>query len=124
MASKEILSSVDLSKISRDEFEKNLSFVSVVNFKNVLPDERPETIRELQNGKVCLVMITGDSLLTGIVAPFTSLDKSIHLVVEVLREGRCALASAFVLYKYTIMYGQVETINQLINEYFQIMFTD
>ena len=41
-----------------------------------------------------------------IVAPFTSLDKSITSVVEVLREGRCALASAFASYKYMIMASQ------------------
>jgi cation-transporting ATPase 13A3/4/5 len=255
MASKEILSSVDLSKISRDEIEQNLSFVGVLNFNNVLRDETPATIRELQNGDVRLLMITGDSLLTGIciarecnmiqpdksvllgikvdpsgvitwinecdeevslpsldslreskvelamtgevwnalrvgspkkvtglaeyvrvvgrctpfdkvsvisafielghvtlmcgdggndcgalktahvgialsdaeasiVSPFTSLDKSIHSVVEVLREGRCALASAFASYKFMIMYGQVETISQLINAYFQVTFAE
>jgi cation-transporting ATPase 13A3/4/5 len=254
MASKE-MSSVDLSKISRDEIEQNLSFVGVINFKNVLRDETPATIRELQDGEVRLLMITGDSLLTGIciareckmiqpnksvllgskvdasgvitwinesdeevslpsldslreseielamtgeiwnalrmgspkevtglaeyirvvgrctpfdkvsvisafielghvtlmcgdggndcgalktahvgialsdaeasiVSPFTSLDKSIHSVVEVLREGRCALASAFASYKFMIMYGQVGTINQLINAYFQVTFAE
>jgi magnesium-transporting ATPase (P-type) len=35
-----------------------------------------------------------------IVAPFTSLDKSISSVTEVLREGRCALASAMSVYSY------------------------
>lgn len=255
IASKEISTSVDLSKTSRDEIEQNLSFLGVVNFKNVLRDETPATIRELQDGEVRLLMITGDSVLTGIciarecnmiqpdkavflgnkvdesgsikwinesdeeislpsldllresnielamtgevwnalrtgspkemagladyvcvvgrctpfdkvsvisafielghvtlmcgdggndcgalktahvgvalsdaeasiVSPFTSLDKSIHSVVEVLREGRCALASAFASYKYMIMYGQVETINQLINAYFQITFAE
>jgi magnesium-transporting ATPase (P-type) len=38
-----------------------------------------------------------------VVAPFTSLDKTITSVTEVLREGRCALASAFASYKYMIM---------------------
>jgi magnesium-transporting ATPase (P-type) len=55
-----------------------------------------------------------------IVAPFTSLDKTITAVVDVLKEGRCALASAIATYKYMIMYGQVETIIQLISAYFQI----
>jgi cation-transporting ATPase 13A3/4/5 len=35
-----------------------------------------------------------------IVSPFTSLDRSISSVVEILQEGRCALASAFAVYKY------------------------
>lgn len=42
-----------------------------------------------------------------VVAPFTSLDKTITSVVDVLKEGRCALASALASYKYMIMYGQV-----------------
>lgn len=255
MATKVISSSVEVNKISRDEIEQGLSFLGVINFKNVLRDETPATIRELQGGEVNLLMITGDNVLTGIciarecgmiqpdkvvllgskvdasgfitwvdesdkevplpsldslreskvelamtgevwkalqmnspkevagladyvrvvgrctpfdkvsvisafielghvtlmcgdggndcgalktahvgialsdaeasiVSPFTSLDKSIHSVVEVLREGRCALASAFASYKYMIMYGQVETINQLINSYFQITFAE
>ena len=38
-----------------------------------------------------------------IVAPFTSIDKDIASVIEVLREGRCCLASAFSSYKFMIM---------------------
>jgi len=56
------------------------------------------------------------------VAPFASLDKDIRSVLDVLKEGRCALASALATYKYMIMYGQVETINQVANAYFQITF--
>jgi cation-transporting ATPase 13A3/4/5 len=57
-----------------------------------------------------------------IVAPFTSIDKEISSVTEILREGRCALASAIASYKYMIMYGQVESINQFANAYFSITF--
>ena len=42
-----------------------------------------------------------------VVAPFTSLDKTITSVLEVLKEGRCALSSSFSSYKYMLMYGQV-----------------
>jgi cation-transporting ATPase 13A3/4/5 len=59
-----------------------------------------------------------------ILSPFTSLDRSIASVVEVLREGRCAIASAIASYKYMIMYGQVESINQMINAYFQVTFCE
>jgi cation-transporting ATPase 13A3/4/5 len=41
-----------------------------------------------------------------IVSPFTSLDKSILSITDVLKEGRCALASAFASYKYMIMVRQ------------------
>ena len=57
-----------------------------------------------------------------IVAPFTSLDKQITSVAEVLREGRCALASALASYSYMIIYGQVESINQIANAYFSVTF--
>jgi cation-transporting ATPase 13A3/4/5 len=59
-----------------------------------------------------------------VVAPFTSLDKTITSVTAVLKEGRCALASAFAAYKYMIMYGQVESINQTVNAYLSITFTE
>jgi magnesium-transporting ATPase (P-type) len=59
-----------------------------------------------------------------VVAPFTSLDKDIASVSEVLREGRCALASAFAAYSYYLIWGQVESYMQVINAYFAITFTD
>lgn len=59
-----------------------------------------------------------------IVAPFSSLDKDIASVVEVVREGRCALGSALASYKFVIMYGQILTINQLTAAYFNITFSE
>jgi magnesium-transporting ATPase (P-type) len=59
-----------------------------------------------------------------IVASFTSLNKDLRSVVDIVREGRCSLASALACYKYMIMYGQIETFNQLINAYFAITFSD
>ena len=57
-------------------------------------------------------------------SPFTSLDKSIGSVVEILKEGRCALASALASYKYIIMYGQIEAMNNIINAYFRTNFSE
>jgi magnesium-transporting ATPase (P-type) len=42
-----------------------------------------------------------------IVAPFTALDKSVTAVTKVLREGRCATASALASYSFYILYGQL-----------------
>ena len=42
-----------------------------------------------------------------IVAPFTTTDKSLMSVVNLLREGRCALANSFSSYKFLILYGQI-----------------
>jgi magnesium-transporting ATPase (P-type) len=43
-------------------------------------------------------------------------------VVDVLLEGRCGLASAFACYKNVILYGLVETLNQMVNAYYAITF--
>jgi cation-transporting ATPase 13A3/4/5 len=59
-----------------------------------------------------------------VVSPFTSLDKNIMSVVDVLKEGRCTLSSAISSYKYMIMYGQVETINQMVCAWFSITFSE
>jgi magnesium-transporting ATPase (P-type) len=257
MAMKEIADSTNLAELSRDEIENNLTFVGVINFKNVLREETPEVIRHLESGEVQCIMVTGDSVLTGIriakecgmiksgvtvllcthvkengylswidenteeeadlpnrdqlglgshielaitgdvwehlirndpseaatlarairvygrctpftkvsvvstfvelgfitlmtgdggndcgalktahvgvalsdaeasiVSPFTSLDKNISSVVEIIKEGRCALASALASYKYVIMYGQIEGLNNVILAYFRINFAE
>ena len=256
LAKKLLAAGTDFSRITRDEVEKDLSFVGLINFKNVLRSETAEVIRELEAGEVKCIMATGDSMLTGvaigkesgiikpgvkivvcsevpgqgdfqwidesnesptslppiddlvsgsagvelavtgavweemlkrdpekaaklaqairvygrctpyhkvsvvstfvdmgkitlmcgdggndcgalkiahvgvalsdaeasIVSPFTSIDKSIESVVHIIREGRCALASAFASYKYIIIYGQIEAFNNVCNAYFLINF--
>jgi cation-transporting ATPase 13A3/4/5 len=59
-----------------------------------------------------------------IVAPFTSLDKSISSVTDVLKEGRCALASALASYKYMIQIGQTESFVNLISGYFAVVLSE
>ena len=66
LAKKVLAADTDLNQITRDELENGLSFVGVINFKNVLRDETPATIAQLENGEVQCIMATGDSLLTGI----------------------------------------------------------
>jgi len=57
-----------------------------------------------------------------IVSPFTSVNKTCMSVPQVLLEGRASLASALSSYKYMIAYGQVETMNQVINAWYSITF--
>ena len=255
---KKLAPDINVSQLSRDEVERDLSFVGFVNFKNILKEETRGVLSQLDEGNIRAIMITGDNILTGIniaqecnmirpsskviigaeldasdnviwtdsitdevvkqpsleelmdpschidlavsgevwskmlehaptqavqlanhikiygrctpndkvsvvasfvnegfitlmcgdggndcgalktahvgvalskaeasvVAPFTSLDLSITSVTDVLKEGRCALSSAFSSYKYMIMYGQVETFNQVLNSYFRITFAD
>jgi cation-transporting ATPase 13A3/4/5 len=41
-----------------------------------------------------------------VVSPFSSKTKSIHSMVDLLREGRCALATSFASYRFVLTYGQ------------------
>eukprot|EP00808_Paulinella_micropora_P026704 g73567.t1 len=59
-----------------------------------------------------------------VVSPFTALDKTCKSVVDVLIAGRCALSGSFSSYKYMLMYGQVETLNQIVNAYLFITFSE
>jgi len=45
-------------------------------------------------------------------------------VVDVLLEGRCGLASAFACYKNVVLYGLLETLNQILNAYYAITFAE
>ena len=65
MAMKKISSDADIEAISRDDVERGLSFVGVINFKNVLREETPDVIHQLQDGAVDCIMVTGDSVHTG-----------------------------------------------------------
>lgn len=47
------------------------------------------------------------------VSPFTSNDKSVRSVVDLLREGRAALATNFGSFKFLVMYGQCFSILKL-----------
>jgi magnesium-transporting ATPase (P-type) len=59
-----------------------------------------------------------------IVSPFTSLDKTITSVVAVLREGRCALASALANYKFLVMYGQLTVVAHFFESHYHITFSE
>ncbi|DAZ92877.1 TPA: hypothetical protein N0F65_011580 [Lagenidium giganteum] len=52
-----------------------------------------------------------------IVAPFTSRKKQITDVVDLLREGRCALSTSFVAFKYMVLYSIIQlTMSSLMND--------
>ena len=74
--------------------------------------------------KAAHVGLALSSAEASVVAPFTSLDKTISSVTDLLREGRCALASALTTYKFYILYGQVESYLQVATAYFSITFSE
>lgn len=58
--------SKDLNEIQRSEIEKELIFCGSVHFQNQLKQEATEVISELKRGNVESVIVTGDSVLTGV----------------------------------------------------------
>jgi len=66
-----------------------------------------------------------------VVAPFTSKKKVIGDVVKLIAEGRCALDTSFVAFKYMMLYPMIQLMSALIllNSYsilgdFQYLYTD
>jgi len=66
MGSKVLEKDTDVNQITRDVVESDLRFEGVINFKNVMRENAPEVIRELEDGEVISTMVTGDNVLTGI----------------------------------------------------------
>jgi magnesium-transporting ATPase (P-type) len=52
--------------MDRDDFERQMSFVGFVNFKNTLKEDSADVLKTLEEGDVQSYMVTGDSVLTGI----------------------------------------------------------
>lgn len=53
-----------------------------------------------------------------IVAPFTSRQKSLTDVLALLREGRCALSTSFVAFKFMVLYSLTQlTMSSLMNDF-------
>ena len=97
---------------------------NVLVYARMSPDQKQRLVeRIMDTGRV--VGMVGDGgndcgalraahvglALTGsdasIVAPFTTTGKSLGAVVDLLLEGRCALANSFASYKFLIIYGQL-----------------
>lgn len=66
MAMKILPPETDASKFLRSDLEMDLVFLGVINFKNSIREETSNVIRQLAEGEVESIMVTGDSILTGI----------------------------------------------------------
>lgn len=60
------LPGVNAQVITRDEVEMDLDFVGVLNFSNVIRENTPDVIKQLKEGRIHPIMVTGDNVLTGI----------------------------------------------------------
>ncbi|CAO3599020.1 unnamed protein product [Absidia cylindrospora] len=56
----------DIKTMSRDDLEKDCSFIGFVLFRNMLKHDTADAIAELKGGDTRVVMITGDTALTGV----------------------------------------------------------
>lgn len=56
----------ELKSMSRDELEQDCSFKGFILFRNMLKHDTTDAIAELKGGDTRVVMITGDTALTGI----------------------------------------------------------
>jgi len=56
----------DFSKLSRSEIESNLTFIGVITFKNMIREESPAVIKNIEDGGIIPIMVTGDSIFTGL----------------------------------------------------------
>jgi magnesium-transporting ATPase (P-type) len=66
VAWKDVSSMEDAIHLSRDDIEKDLMFVGILNFENCLRPKAIQVIDRLKSSGVDSVMLTGDSLLTGV----------------------------------------------------------
>eukprot|EP00808_Paulinella_micropora_P014450 g24545.t1 len=55
-----------------------------------------------------------------IVSPFSTADRSVHSVIEMLKEGRAAVATSFSLYRYLIICGEAIIFAKLCYAYFSV----
>merc|ERR1719188_2878267 len=53
-----------------------------------------------------------------VVSPFTGRSKSVMAMVDLLREGRCALATSFACWKFIITFGQCYIFAKMPSVYF------
>jgi predicted P-type ATPase len=66
VAMKKLPPSTDISTISREAIEDSLVFIGTVDFKNIIREETLGVIDHLHSGSINTIMLTGDSVLTGI----------------------------------------------------------
>jgi cation-transporting ATPase 13A3/4/5 len=55
-----------IKSMSRDDLEKDCGFIGFVLFRNMLKHDTADAITELKGGDTRVVMITGDTALTGV----------------------------------------------------------
>ncbi|KAI8866266.1 hypothetical protein GQ42DRAFT_181430 [Ramicandelaber brevisporus] len=106
----------------------NIVLVRCQIFARMSPDEKQELVEKLRGLEYC-VLFCGDGAndvgaLKGadvglslseaeasVAAPFTSRDSQITCVIDVIREGRCALVTSFSCFKFMALYSLIQFIS-------------
>lgn len=66
------------------------------------------SILNLQALKAADVSVSLSQTEASIVAPFTSRQTDINCVLELVKEGRCALVTSFGIFKYMAIYSFIQ----------------
>ena len=124
-------SNIDVNKIIdykqfHEAFRLVLKYCSI--YARCSPENKTQIVESLQKESFTVLMCgdgandcgalkvadVGISLSTeeaSIAAPFTSSIPDISCVIEVLKEGKCALVTSFQIFKYIILYSMIQFIS-------------
>mmetsp|Transcript_17505 Transcript_17505/g.38172 ORF Transcript_17505/g.38172 Transcript_17505/m.38172 type:complete len:513 (+) Transcript_17505:256-1794(+) len=80
----------DVSKLTRDEIESDIEFSGMLNFSNHIRENTGDVIRELDEANIQSIMLTGDSLFTGIhvARECGLLGKRQTVIIAYLKDGK------------------------------------
>ena len=124
-ASEDINKIIDYKNF-HEAFRLILKYCSI--YARCSPENKTQIVESLQKESL-IVLMCGDgandcgalkvadvglSLSTeeaSLAAPFTSAIQDISCVIEVLREGKCALVTSFQIFKYIILYSMIQFIS-------------
>ncbi|KAH9114806.1 hypothetical protein AeMF1_011119, partial [Aphanomyces euteiches] len=131
------------------EFVKQSSSMDLTNklvlktkiFARIKPQLKTWIVQTLMDSGLCVGM-TGDGTNdcgalkaahvglalsdaeASIVTPFTSRDKAIQDIVTLIREGRCALTTSLLSFKFMVMYPIIETTGVAVLNHIQATFSN
>ena len=118
-----------LIRTYRPELYKRILICGTI-FARMLPDQKAQLVEDLQGVgytvgmcgdgandcgalKVAHAGVSLSEAEASIASPFTSKHPDISCVLEIIKEGRCALVTSFALFKYMALYSMVQYMSVL-----------
>ncbi|MGH0145029.1 UNVERIFIED_CONTAM: hypothetical protein FKN15_033064, partial [Acipenser sinensis] len=102
----------DLSSISREVVESELTFLGLLILENRLKPETRQVLQELSSARIRSVMVTEQD--ASVASPFTSKIPNIECVPLLIREGRAALVTSYCMFKYMALYSMSQYLGVLL----------